>query len=219
MLVIDKPAGMVVHPAPGHISGTLVNALLAHVPNLELDMGDEARPGIVHRLDKDTSGLLVVAKRRAAHDALTRQMSKRTMHKEYIALVDGHPRPPEGIIDAPIARDPRDRHRMAVVAGGRTARTHYRVERDIGRYSLVQSNPRNGQNPPDQGAHGLHGPPPRGRPGVRQAHLARCSKAGAGRQFLHAHKLGFTLPSSGEWREFVSELPEDLRDVLERLGG
>ena len=96
LIVVDKPAGMVVHPAPGHSSGTLVNALLAHVPNLELDMGDEARPGIVHRLDKDTSGLLVVAKRRPAHEALTRQMTARTMHKEYIALVDGHPKPERG---------------------------------------------------------------------------------------------------------------------------
>jgi 23S rRNA pseudouridine1911/1915/1917 synthase len=219
LLVIDKPAGMVVHPAPGHVSGTLVNALLAHVPNLELDMGDEARPGIVHRLDKDTSGLLVVAKRRAAHDALTRQMSKRTMHKEYIALVDGHPRPPEGIIDAPIARDPRDRHRMAVVVGGRTARTHYRVERDIGRYSLVRATLETGRTHQIRVHMAYTGHPLVGDPVYGKRTLQDAQKLGLGRQFLHAHKLGFTLPSSGEWREFVSELPADLREVLDRLGG
>lgn len=217
LLVVDKPAGMVVHPAPGHTSGTLVNALLAHVPNLELDMGDEARPGIVHRLDKDTSGLLVVAKRRAAHEALTRQMAKRTMHKEYIALVDGHPRPPEGLVDAPLARDPRDRHRMAVVAGGRIARTHYRVERDIGPYSLVKATLETGRTHQIRVHMAYTGHPLVGDPVYGKRTLHDAEKLGLGRQFLHAHKLGFTLPSSGEWREFVSELPGDLREVLRRL--
>src|SRR3954454_4419994 len=115
LLVVDKPAGMVVHPAPGHAGGTLVNAILAHVPGLELDMGDESRPGIVHRLDKDTSGLIVVAKRRAAHERLSKQMAARTMLKEYVAVVEGTMVPPAGVINAPIARDPRDRQRMAVV--------------------------------------------------------------------------------------------------------
>ncbi|HET6262356.1 MAG TPA: RluA family pseudouridine synthase, partial [Chloroflexia bacterium] len=137
LLVIDKPAGMVVHPAPGHAGGTLVNALLAHVPELELNMGDEARPGIVHRLDKDTSGLLVVAKRRPAHEALSRQMSARTMLKQYLAVVAGKPNPPAGIVDAPIARDPRDRQRMAIVSNGRPARTRYATERDLPRYTLI----------------------------------------------------------------------------------
>jgi 23S rRNA pseudouridine1911/1915/1917 synthase len=217
LVVVDKPAGMVVHPAPGHASGTLVNALLAHVPNLELDMGDEARPGIVHRLDKDTSGLLVVAKRRTAHETLTRQMTARTMHKEYIALVDGHPKPSKGVIDAPLARDPRDRHRMAVVAGGRIARTRYEVERDLGRYSLVRATLETGRTHQIRVHMAYIGHPLVGDPvyGKRTQHEAE--KLGLERQFLHAHKLGFTLPSSGEWREFVSELPEHLQAVLDKL--
>jgi 23S rRNA pseudouridine1911/1915/1917 synthase len=219
LVVVDKPAGMVVHPAPGHSSGTLVNALLAHVPNLELDMGDEARPGIVHRLDKDTSGLLVVAKRRQAHEVLTRQMTARTMHKEYIALVDGHPKPSNGVIDAPLARDPRDRHRMAVVAGGRAARTHYQVERDLGRYSLVRVTLETGRTHQIRVHMAYIGHPLVGDPVYGKRTLHEAEKLGLERQFLHAHKLGFTLPSSGEWREFVSDLPGDLQEVLRRLGG
>jgi 23S rRNA pseudouridine1911/1915/1917 synthase len=217
LLVIDKPAGMVVHPAPGHASGTLVNAVLGHVPNLELNMGDEARPGIVHRLDKDTSGLLVVAKRRGAHEALTRQMAAHKMHKEYIALVDGHPKPVMGVIDAPIARDPRDRHRMAVVAGGRSARTHYEVERDLGRYSLVKATLETGRTHQIRVHMAYIGHPLVGDPVYGKRTLQEAGKMGLERQFLHAYKLGFTLPSTGEWKEFVSELPGDLQAVLHKL--
>jgi 23S rRNA pseudouridine1911/1915/1917 synthase len=219
LLVIDKPAGMVVHPAPGHSGGTLVNALLAHVPDLELDMGDESRPGIVHRLDKDTSGLIVVAKRRPAHDALARQMASRAMLKEYIAVVYGHPNPAAGTIDAPIGRDPRDRQRMAVVQGGRPARTRYSVERDLGPYSLIKVRLETGRTHQIRVHMASIGHPILGDPLYGKRTLKDAASLGLTRQFLHAHKLGFTLPSSGEWREFVSELPEELQAVLESLKG
>jgi 23S rRNA pseudouridine1911/1915/1917 synthase len=219
LLVVDKPAGMVVHPAPGHSGGTLVNALLAHVPGIELDMGDEARPGIVHRLDKDTSGLIVVAKRRSAHDALSRQMAARTMHKEYIVVVVGTPQPPQGVVDAPIARDPRDRQRMGVVAGGRHARTRYSVENVLQGYSLVRATLDTGRTHQIRVHLASIGHPVLGDPVYGKRTLKDAARLGLRRQFLHAHRLGFTLPSSDEWREFVSPLPEDLAGVLERLGG
>jgi 23S rRNA pseudouridine1911/1915/1917 synthase len=219
LLVVDKPAGMVVHPAPGHGGGTLVNALLAHVPEIELDMGDEARPGIVHRLDKETSGLIVVAKKRAAHEALARQMSARTMQKEYLAVVLGTPKPHVGVIDAPIARDPRDRQRMAVVSNGRPARTRYSVERTLGksRYVLVRAQLETGRTHQIRVHMAATGHPILGDPIYGKATLKDASPLGLTRQFLHAHRLGFTLPSSGEWREFVSELPEELMVALEKL--
>jgi 23S rRNA pseudouridine1911/1915/1917 synthase len=217
LLVIDKPAGMVVHPAPGHAGGTLVNALLAHVPELELDMGDEARPGIVHRLDKDTSGLMVVAKRRPAHEALSRQMAARTMRKEYLALVRGKPNPPAAVIEAPIARDARDRQRMAVVQGGRPARTRYSLEQVYGSYTLVRCVLETGRTHQirvhmSSTGHPILGDPIYGKPTLKDA-----NRLGLTRQFLHATKLGFTIPSTGEWREFDSPLPEELHRVLARL--
>jgi len=217
LLVVDKPAGMVVHPAPGHGSGTLVNALLAHVPGIELDMGDEARPGIVHRLDRDTSGLIVIAKRRSAHENLSRQMAARTMLKEYIAVVAGAPRPLQGIIDAPIARDPRDRKRMAIVPGGRHARTRYTTEGDLGRYTLIRATLETGRTHQIRVHMASTGHPVLGDPVYGKRTLKDAAALGLTRQFLHAQRLGFTLPSTGEWREFTSELPEDLRRVLERL--
>ncbi len=214
LLVIDKAAGMVVHPAPGHSGGTLVNALLAHVPGLELDMGDAMRPGIVHRLDKDTSGLMVVAKRRAAHEILARQMAERTMLKEYVALVLGTLRPPAGVIDAPIARDPRDRQRMAIVTGGRSARTRYVTELMLGAYSLVRATLETGRTHQIRIHMAAHGHPVIGDPVYGKRTLKDAAMLGLTRQFLHAQRLGLTLPSTGEWREFTSELPEDLQRAL-----
>ena len=219
LLVVDKPAGMVVHPAPGHSGGTLVNALLAHVPELELDMGDEARPGIVHRLDKDTSGLIVVAKRRAAHEHLARQMAARLMLKEYLAVALGKLRPPTGVIDAPIARDPRERQRMAVVAGGRPARTRYTVERDLGQYALVKTTLETGRTHQIRVHLASAGHPILGDPIYGKRTLKDAARLALTRQFLHARRLGLTLPSTGEWREFTSPLPEDLQRVLDALEG
>lgn len=219
LLVIDKPAGMVVHPAPGHGGGTLVNALLSHVPEMELDMGDEARPGIVHRLDKDTSGLIVVAKKRHAHEALSKQMSERTMLKEYLAVVLGTPKPQAGVIEAPIARDPRDRQRMAVVANGRPARTRYWVERQLGesRYTLVRAQLETGRTHQIRVHMAATGHPILGDPLYGKATFKDAAPLGLTRQFLHAHRLGLKLPSSGEWREFMSDLPAELAVVLEKL--
>lgn len=214
LLVIDKAAGMVVHPAPGHSAGTLVNALLAHVPGLDLDMGDAARPGIVHRLDKDTSGLMVVAKRRAAHEILARQMAAHTMLKEYIALVQGTPRPPAGVIDAPIARDPRDRQRMAIVASGRSARTRYAIEQRLGLYTLVRATLETGRTHQIRVHMAASGHPVMGDPVYGKRTLKYAARLGLARQFLHAQRLGLTLPSTGEWREFASDLPEDLQSAL-----
>ncbi|HLA19228.1 MAG TPA: RluA family pseudouridine synthase, partial [Dehalococcoidia bacterium] len=124
VIVVDKPAGLTVHPAPGHPSGTLVNALLALAPELA-DVGDRIRPGIVHRLDRDTSSLLVVARNERARAGLSRQLKQREVSKTYLALVKGLPEPPQGTIEAPIGRHPRNRKKMAVIAGGREAETRY----------------------------------------------------------------------------------------------
>jgi 23S rRNA pseudouridine1911/1915/1917 synthase len=217
MLVIDKPAGMVVHPAPGHSGGTLVNALLARLPGLELDMGDEARPGIVHRLDKDTSGLIVVAKRRAAHDNLSRQMAARAMLKEYVAVVAGRLDPPSGVIDAPIARDPRDRQRMAVVPHGRAARTRYATEHDFGRYTQIKAVLETGRTHQIRVHMASLGHPILGDPVYGKRTLKDAAALNLTRQFLHARKLGLALPSTGEWREFTSSLPPDLQEAADRL--
>jgi 23S rRNA pseudouridine1911/1915/1917 synthase len=144
LLVVDKPARLVVHPAPGHRAGTLVNALLARCPDLA-GIGGEVRPGIVHRLDKDTSGLIVVAKHERAHRFLSAQLKARQMDKRYLALVDGAPSAGSGTIDAPIGRHPQRRPQMAVRAGGRPARTHFRVLRRYPRHALLECRPVTGR--------------------------------------------------------------------------
>ena len=215
VLVIDKPAGLVVHPAPGHAGGTLVNALLAHTSDLSLH-GD-IRPGIVHRLDKDTSGLLVVAKTDSAHAALVRQHQARTMQKEYLALVLGTPTPATGLIDAPIGRHPRERKQQAVIPEGRAARTRYTIERAYGHLTLLRARLETGRTHQIRVHFAFIGHPIVGDP-VYGRRAAREAKAfGLHRQFLHATRLGFTLPTSGAWREFDSPLPPDLAAVLARL--
>ncbi|MDP2744853.1 MAG: RluA family pseudouridine synthase [Dehalococcoidia bacterium] len=210
LLVVDKPAGMVVHPAPGHPRGTLVNALLAHIPDLE-GINGSLRPGIVHRLDKDTSGLIVVAKNGRAHEGLAAQFKKRTLKKQYLALVHGQLSPAEGAIEAPVGRDPAHRQRMAVVEDGREARTGYRVVRSFKKYSLLEVSPASGRT------HQV------------RVHLSAIGHPVVGdrlyggkislleRQFLHASYLAFEHPISGKHLEFRSSLPADLEAVLERI--
>ncbi len=210
LLVIDKPAGLTVHPAPGHPSGTLVNALLAVVPDLK-GIGGEVRPGIVHRLDKETSGLMVVAKTHQAHLELSRQIKERQVEKGYMALVLGVVTPREGVIDAPIGRNPRHRKKMAVVAGGRTARTRYKVLRSSDRYSFVEVMLETGRTHQIR----VHFAS-LGRPLVGD-HVYGNRSSLIDRQFLHAHLLGFTHPETGEWRQFTSPLPTDLRAVLDMV--
>ncbi|MBP7692352.1 MAG: RluA family pseudouridine synthase [Anaerolineales bacterium] len=214
LLVIDKPAGLVVHPAAGHASGTLVNAVLGHAPEME-GVGDEQRPGIVHRLDKDTSGLIVVAKHDAAHRELQRQFHDRAVEKRYLALVDGAPPSEAGRIEAALGRDPRDRKKMAVVpeAQGRAAITEYTVRERFRAHTLLVCRLLTGRT------HQLR---------VHLAYL-RCPIAGdrvygrrtasvpLDRQCLHAWQLTLRLPSSGALRTFTAPVPPDIEQVLASL--
>jgi len=210
LLVVDKPVGLTVHPTPGHTSHTLVNALLAHFPHLA-DIGDWLRPGIVHRLDKDTSGLMLVAKNSKAQANLIGQFKTHSVTKAYIALVRGRLTPENGIIEAAIGRDPRHRQRMAVVAGGREARTEYQVIKYIRDYTLLEVRPETGRTHQIRVHLGAIGFPVVGDKiyGVRSPFVPR--------QFLHACRLGFSLPSTGERIEFKSALPEDLERALEDI--
>ncbi len=211
LAVLVKPAGMVVHPAPGHATGTLVHALLHRYPDLEV--GGTERPGIVHRLDQGTSGLMVVARTDAAHRALTAQMAAREVFKVYWALVHGHP-PERGTVDAPIGRHPVDRKRMAVVSGGREARTHYHVLARGGEVSLLELKLETGRTHQIRVhmahlGHPLVGDPVYGR---------RRDPMGLERPFLHAARLAFRHPRTGRRLVFQAPLPEDLRALLRRLG-
>ncbi len=214
LLVVDKPAGLVTHPAPGHATGTLVNALLAHAPDLE-DSDNPQRPGIVHRLDKDTSGLLVIAKDTQTHAALAQQMRERAMVKRYIALVEGRMDPPSGTIDAPIGRDPRNRLRMALVSeahGGREARTRFHTLRYLPGRTLLEAQLESGRTHQIRVHlaalhHPVVGDPLYGRPQTPMPP----------RQFLHAAHLEFRHPITGEWMVFDAPLPADLATFLERL--
>lgn len=214
LLAVDKPAGLTVHPAPGHQSGTLVHALLAHCPQLS-EAGGAGRPGIVHRLDKDTSGLILVAKTDAAHLALARQLKERTVEKTYLALVEGRPDPPQGVIEAPIGRHPRARQRMAVVERGREARTHYRALREIDGRTLLEVRPETGRTHQIRVhlaaiGHPVVGDAVYGRRGARPQGLRR--------QFLHAWRLAFTHPRTGARVTLEAPLPEELESAL-RIGG
>lgn len=213
LLVLDKPAGMVVHPGAGNPAHTMVNALLHHCTTLS-GIGGKERPGIVHRLDKETSGCLVVAKRDAAHRELSRQFAARTVTKRYLALVRGRMRKPSGRIDAPIARHPVHRQRMSVArsARGRSAVTEYRVWRAGNEMSLVECALHSGRT--HQIRVHLHH---LGHP-VLGDKLYGAKQAGDfPRQMLHAWKLGFSHPGSGEGIEFEAPLPPDFQEALARL--
>jgi 23S rRNA pseudouridine1911/1915/1917 synthase len=207
VLVVDKPPGLTVHPSPGHPRGTLVNALIARYPALE-SVGAPGRPGLVHRLDKDTSGLLVVALTPEAHAGLSRQLRERTVAKVYLALVRGHPEPSEGLVEAAISRDPRHRQRMGVVEGGRAAATRYTTVRRFNGYTLLEVRPHTGRTHQIRVHMSAMGHPVAGdsKYGGRAPFLKR--------QFLHAHRLGFGLPPGGERVEFESPLPPDLEEAL-----
>jgi 23S rRNA pseudouridine1911/1915/1917 synthase len=210
IIVIDKPAGMTTHPAPGSRSGTLVNALLGLLPKLA-ESDNPERPGIVHRLDKETSGLIVVAKNRKALETLSNQFKSRRVKKVYLALVKGHVKPDRGLIDAPIGRDPVHRQRMAVINSGRPSQTAYRVKRYLEGYTLLELKPETGRT------HQI------------RVHLAEIGYPVVGdavygskstlvpRQFLHAYKLTFRLPSNGEQVTFTTQLPDDLKAALEKI--
>ncbi len=222
VIVVDKPADLVVHPGAGHPDGTLVQGLLARFPELvDLAGGAADRPGIVHRLDKGTSGLLVVARTRGGRDALVAQLAAHAVDRRYAALVWGLVEAPEGLIDAPLGRAETDPTRVAVVAGGREARTRYQVE---ARYSvpepltLLECRLETGRTHQIRVhlaaiGHPVVGDPRYGRRRPERAPL----RLARGRQWLHARQLSFDHPTSGERLTFSSPLPEDLREVLAGL--
>jgi 23S rRNA pseudouridine1911/1915/1917 synthase len=212
ILVIDKPAGMTVHPAPGHPSHTLVNAILAHCPGLARS-NEMMRPGIVHRLDKDTSGLIVIAKNDPAREHLVAQFKNRTVTKAYLVLVEGRLSPERGIIEAPIGRDPRSRRKMAIAEAGKEATTQYQVLGYLDDYTLVEVSPLTGRTHQIRVHLSAIGCPVVGDTvyGTKSALLNR--------QFVHACRLGFRLPSTGQYQESTSPLPVDLEQALEHLRG
>ena len=212
IMAVNKPAGLVVHPAYGHESGTLVNAVLARCPEI-LDVGGPDRGGIVHRLDMLTSGLILVAKNEAAHAALQRQFKKRHVSKTYLALVENQPTPRQGLIDAPVGRDKRQRKRMAVVKTGREARTAYKVLESFERHSLVELHPETGRTHQLRVHLAWLGCPVVGDKvyGYRRQQLLK------DRHFLHAYQLEFTHPSTDEPLSLEAPLPPNLVRLLSQL--
>ena len=212
LLAIDKPPGVAVHPGPGHSTGTIVNALLGRAGPLSTMGGDE-RPGIVHRLDKDTSGVMLVAKTDAAHGALSRQFQARSVEKLYVALLRGLLEPPTGVIEASLGRDPRHRQRMAVVTAGRPAVTRYHVLAHVkGGYTLTEARPQTGR--PHQIR--VHFASLR-RPVAGDVVYSRGGRDPVPRLFLHALSLKFAHPLSDESLEIRSPLADDLAECLAEL--
>lgn len=212
VLVVNKPKGMVVHPAPGHTTGTLVNGLMYHCKDLS-GINGVLRPGIVHRIDKDTSGLLMVAKNDHAHHSLVEQLVNKTVTRKYTALVHGHIAHDKGTIDAPIARDPKDRQKQAIVDKGKHAVTHFQVlERFGGIYTLVECILETGRTHQIRVHMNYIGYPLVGDPkyGPKKT-------IDFGGQVLHAGVLGFVHPTSKEYLEFQVPLPDDFVTLLENL--
>ncbi len=214
LLVVNKPAGLVVHPAAGHHQGTLVNALLDHCPDLT-GIGGYLRPGIVHRLDKDTSGLMLVSKTDLAHQGLSAELKARQIKRQYLALAHGGVRSEKGLIDAPLGRDPRERKRIAVVAGGRTARTHYHVRERFPGYTLLEVELETGRTHQIRVHLAYAGYPVAGDPvyGPRRNPLNLPGQA------LHAYRIAFTHPRSGERMTFEAPLPPAFSAALDLLRG
>lgn len=210
VIVVNKPSGMVVHPSPGHPDHTLVNALLYHSPLSTIN--GTYRPGIVHRIDKDTSGLLMVAKNDNAHRSLATQLKNKTNLREYIALVHGVIKQDEGTIDAPLGRSPKDRKRQAIVADGRHAVTHFKVLERYLNYTLISCWLETGRTHQIRVHMKSIGHPLAGDP----LYGPRKTINGSG-QFLHAKKLGFKHPVTGKQLVFEAPLPEDFERVLRRL--
>lgn len=214
LLIVNKPAGMVVHPSPGHERGTLVHAVLGHAPELE-GVGGEERPGIVHRLDKETSGLIVIAKNERAHRWLQDQFRGRTVEKVYLALVDGAPPTPVGRVEAPIGRNASHRKLMAVVPSekGREAVSEYRTLERFPRHTLLEVHPRTGRTHQIRVHMAFLGCPVAGD----TVYGRRKSTLPLDRHFLHAHRLTIVLPGEKQPRTFEAPLPADLQVILEEL--
>ncbi|MCI1929234.1 MAG: RluA family pseudouridine synthase [Lactobacillus delbrueckii] len=211
VIVVNKPQGMVVHPAAGHPSHTLVNALLYHTRDLA-DSPEGFRPGIVHRIDKDTSGLLMVAKNATARESLEKQLAAKSNKRQYLAIVHGNFAEEEGTIDAPIGRNPKDRKQMAVVEKGKSAVTHFKVLEQYQGYSLVECQLETGRTHQIRVHMAYIGHPLAGDP----LYGPRKTLPGHG-QFLHAKTLGFEQPSTGEWLEFSVQLPDIFQQTVADL--
>ena len=220
LIVIDKPAGLVVHPAAGNPDGTLVNALLHHCGGSLSGIGGVARPGIVHRIDKDTSGLMVAAKTDRAHVGLAKQFKAHSIDRRYRAIVGGRPMPVAGTIDAPLARSAANRKKVAIVATGKRAVTHYRMLDVLREAALVECRLETGRTHQVRVhmasiGHALLGDPVYGR--TKPAHRALLDRLGFARQALHAARLGFVHPVSSIALAFESEMPADMQELFKEL--
>lgn len=219
LLVVDKPAGLVVHPAAGNLDGTLVNALLHHCAGRLSGIGGVVRPGIVHRIDKDTSGLLVVAKTDRAHEGLSRQFADHSIDRRYLAIVAGLP-PESGSVDAPLARSPHDRKKIAIQPHGRRAVTHYTLIDPLRRAALVECRLETGRTHQVRVhlaslGHPLLGDPVYGR--ARPEHRPVLTALGFERQALHAARLGFVHPVFDKTLAFASAMPQDMQALFTAL--
>lgn len=210
VIVVNKPQGMVVHPAPGAGSGTLVNALLYHCKGDLSGINGIERPGIVHRIDKDTSGILVVAKNDYAHNKLSLQLKEHSMTREYMALVEGIVKDEEGTIDEPIARHPKEKIKMAVVKGGKKAVTHYRVIKRFKSNTLLRCILETGRTHQIRVHMAYIGHPLVGDP----VYGYRKQRFNLNGQLLHAGKLGFIHPDTGRYVEFESDIPEYFKRII-----
>ncbi|MHC9417606.1 RluA family pseudouridine synthase [Sphingomonas citri] len=220
LIVIDKPAGLVVHPAAGNLDGTLVNALLHHCGGSLSGIGGVARPGIVHRIDKDTSGLMVAAKTDRAHEGLAKQFAAHTIDRRYRAIVNGRPMPAAGSVDAPLARSAANRKKVAIVAGGKRAVTHYTLLQPLRDAALVECRLETGRTHQVRVhmaslGHALLGDPVYGR--TKQAHRGVIETLGFRRQALHAARLGFIHPITGDALSFDSAMPRDMQELFSQL--
>jgi 23S rRNA pseudouridine1911/1915/1917 synthase len=225
LIVVDKPAGLVVHPAVGNRDGTLVNALLHHCAGQLSGIGGVARPGIVHRIDKDTSGLMVVAKSDAAHEGLAKQFADHSIERVYLAVVNGHPLPREGTITGRIGRSETDRKKMALLHDlsprGKHAVTHYKVLKRLDDCALIECRLETGRTHQVRvhlasTGHALLGDPVYGRANPRLRPILQ--KLDFRRQALHAAVLGFVHPVTGDRLRFESDLPPDMRELIDETG-
>jgi 23S rRNA pseudouridine1911/1915/1917 synthase len=220
LIVIDKPAGLVVHPAAGNLDGTLVNALLHHCGGSLSGIGGVARPGIVHRIDKDTSGLMVAAKTDRAHEGLAKQFAAHTIDRRYHAIAGGKLAQPAGTVDAPLARSPSNRKKVAVVAGGKRAVTHWQVLRPLRDATLVECRLETGRTHQVRVhmasiGHALLGDPAYGRD--RKTTKPLLDRLGFRRQALHAQHLGFVHPITSSAMAFDSPMPADMQELFSQL--
>ncbi|MFM7368348.1 MAG: RluA family pseudouridine synthase, partial [Sphaerospermopsis kisseleviana] len=216
LLILNKPAGLVVHPAPGHADGTLVNALLAHCPNLP-GIGGVQRPGIVHRLDKDTTGAIAIAKTDIAYQHIQAQLQAKTARREYLGVVYGAPKTESGTVDLPIGRHPQDRKKMDIVPieeGGRSAITHWQVKERLGNYTLIHFQLETGRTHQIRVHSAKIGHPIVGDPVYGSGRSIGVNLPG---QALHAWRLKLQHPISGDWVEVTAPLPQTFTKLLEVL--